>query len=102
MTTAERAKLLLLENVNDSAVELLESSGFADIERLPKALEGDSLRGALKGISLLGIRSRTSLTSDVFAAADQLIAVGGFSVERNQVEVETARKREITAFNTLF
>ena len=68
-TSVEKAKLLLLENVNDSAVELLRSSGFSDIERLPKALDGDALHKAVKGVSLLGIRSRTSLTSDVFAAA---------------------------------
>src|SRR5579859_616061 len=104
MTTsrAEQAKLLLLENVNDSAVELLVSSGFADIERQPKALEGDALRNAVKGISLLGIRSRTSLTSDVFAAADQLIAVGCFSVGTNQVDLNAARKRGIPVFNAPF
>jgi D-3-phosphoglycerate dehydrogenase / 2-oxoglutarate reductase len=104
MTTirAEHAKLLLLENVNDSAVELLASTGFADIERQPKALEGDALRSALKGISLLGIRSRTSLTSDVFAAADQLIAVGCFSVGTNQVDLDAARKRGIPVFNAPF
>jgi D-3-phosphoglycerate dehydrogenase len=104
MTTAstEQAKLLLLENVNDSAVELLVSSGFTDIERLPKALDGDVLQRALKGISLLGIRSRTSLTSDVFAAADQLIAVGCFSVGTNQVDLAAARKRGIPVFNAPF
>jgi D-3-phosphoglycerate dehydrogenase / 2-oxoglutarate reductase len=104
MTTirAEHAKLLLLENVNDSAVELLVSSGFGDIERQPKALEGDALRNALKGTSLLGIRSRTSLTSDVFAAADQLIAVGCFSVGTNQVDLDAARKRGIPVFNAPF
>jgi D-3-phosphoglycerate dehydrogenase / 2-oxoglutarate reductase len=101
-TRAEQAKLLLLENVNDSAVELLVSSGFADIERKPKALEGDALRNAVKGISLLGIRSRTSLTSDVFAAADQLIAVGCFSVGTNQVDLDAARKRGIPVFNAPF
>jgi D-3-phosphoglycerate dehydrogenase len=104
MTTisAEKAKLLLLENVNDSAVELLRSSGFSDIERLPKALEGAALQRALKGTSLLGIRSRTSLTSDVFAAADQLIAVGCFSVGTNQVDLAAARKRGIPVFNAPF
>ncbi|SHN76794.1 phosphoglycerate dehydrogenase [Bradyrhizobium erythrophlei] len=101
-TRAEQAKLLLLENVNDSAVELLVSSGFADIELQPKALEGDALRNAVKGISLLGIRSRTSLTSDVFAAADQLIAVGCFSVGTNQVDLDAARKRGIPVFNAPF
>src|ERR1700744_582808 len=102
VTIAQQAKLLLLENVNDSAVELLVSSGFADIDRQPKALEGDALRSALKGISLLGIRSRTSLTSDVFAAADQLIAVGCFSVGTNQVDLDAARKRGIPVFNAPF
>jgi D-3-phosphoglycerate dehydrogenase len=99
---AEQAKLLLLEGVNDSAVELLESSGFSAIERLPKALEGDALRKALKGISLLGIRSRTALTQDVFAAADQLVAVGCFSVGTNQVDLSAARRRGIPVFNAPF
>jgi D-3-phosphoglycerate dehydrogenase len=99
---AETAKLLFLENVNDSAVELLRSSGFAAIERQPKALEGDALRKALKGVSLLGIRSRTELTEGVFAAADQLTAVGCFSVGTNQVDLDAARKRGIPVFNAPF
>src|SRR6201994_2099352 len=92
-TRVERAKLLLLENVNDSAVELLQSSGFTDIVRQTKALEGAALQSALKGVSLLGIRSRTTLTSDVFAAADRLIAVGGFSVGTNQVDLDRKSTR---------
>ena len=99
---AEKAKLLLLEGVNDSAVELLEISGFSAIERLPKALEGEVLRKALKGISLLGIRSRTALTQDIFAAADQLVAVGCFSVGTNQVDLNAARRRGIPVFNAPF
>ena len=101
-TSIEAAKLLLLENVNDSAVELLESSGFSAIDRQPTALEGEALRSALKGVSLLGIRSRTSLTSEVFAAADQLIAVGCFSVGTNQVDLDAARKIGVPVFNAPF
>ena len=70
IANAEKAKLLLLENVNDSAVELLRSSGFSTIERQPKALEGDALRAALKGVSLLGIRSRTALTQFTSVSSD--------------------------------
>ena len=99
---AEQAKSLLLEGVNDSAVELLQVSGFSAIERLPKALEGEALRKALKGVSLLGIRSRTALTQDVFAAADQLVAVGCFSVGTNQVDLNAARRRGIPVFNAPF
>jgi D-3-phosphoglycerate dehydrogenase / 2-oxoglutarate reductase len=99
---AEKARLLLLENVNDSAVDLLASSGFSTIERVPKALDGEALHKALKGISLLGIRSRTSLTQEVFAAADQLAAVGCFSVGTNQVDLDAARRRGIPVFNAPF
>jgi hypothetical protein len=53
---AEKAKLLLLENVNDSAVQLLQAAGFSTIERVPKALDGQALHKVLKGVSLLGIR----------------------------------------------
>src|SRR6185437_12590099 len=102
VASIEKTKLLLLEGVNDSAVELLRSFGFSAIERLPKALEGDTLREALNGISILGIRSRTALTNDVFAAANQLTAVGCFSVGTNQVDLNAARKRGIPVFNAPF
>src|SRR5215510_8413018 len=86
------AKALLLEGVNDSAVDLFRSAGFSNVERLTKALDGEALRQALKGVSLLGIRSRTQITADVLDAADQLLAVGCFSVGTNQVELAAARK----------
>ena len=57
---------------------------------------------ALKGVSLLGIRSRTQLTDEVLDAADRLIAVGCFSVGTNQVDLDAARKRGIPVFNAPF
>src|SRR6202142_738728 len=99
---AEQAKLLLLEGVNDSAVELLQVSGFSAIERLPKALDGEALRKALKGVSLLGIRSRTQLTRDILSRADRRVAVGCFSVGTNQVDLNAARQRGIPVFNAPF
>jgi D-3-phosphoglycerate dehydrogenase len=96
------SKVLLLEGVNDSAVELLRNAGFANVERLSKALDGDELRKAIKGTELIGIRSRTQLTEDVFAAADRLLAVGCFSVGTNQVDLPAARKRGIPVFNAPF
>ena len=42
--TAERQdSILLLEGVNDSAVEMMIAAGYSSIERLPKALGGDAL-----------------------------------------------------------
>ena len=96
------AKALLLEGVNDSAVDLFRSAGFTNVERLTKALDGEALRQALKGVSLLGIRSRTQVTDEVLEAADGLLAVGCFSVGTNQVDLLAARKRGIPVFNAPF
>ena len=95
-------KVLLLEGVNDSAVELIASSGFTNIERLAKALDADALRAAVEGVELLGIRSRTQLTQEIFSATDKLIAVGCFSVGTNQVDLDAARQRGIPVFNAPF
>jgi D-3-phosphoglycerate dehydrogenase len=98
----QRFNTLLLEGVNDSAVELFANSKSLNIERIPKALEGDALRQAVKGIDLLGIRSRTLLTGDILSGAGQLIAVGCFSVGTNQVDLDAARRRGIPVFNAPF
>ncbi|MBS0530018.1 MAG: phosphoglycerate dehydrogenase, partial [Proteobacteria bacterium] len=98
----DKIKVLLLEGVNDSAVELFETSGYSNLERLPKALDASSLREAVKGVHLLGIRSRTQLRPDIFSAADRLIAVGCFSVGTNQVDLGAARAHGIPVFNAPF
>jgi D-3-phosphoglycerate dehydrogenase / 2-oxoglutarate reductase len=98
----QKGKVLLLEGVNDSAVELFANSKYLSVERLPKALDGAALREAIKGVDLLGIRSRTQLTSDVFAEADRLTVVGCFSVGTNQVDLDAARRRGIPVFNAPF
>jgi D-3-phosphoglycerate dehydrogenase / 2-oxoglutarate reductase len=98
----QKGKVLLLEGVNDSAVELFANSKYLSVERLPKALDGAALREAVKGVDLLGIRSRTQLTSDVFAEADRLTVVGCFSVGTNQVDLDAARRRGVPVFNAPF
>jgi D-3-phosphoglycerate dehydrogenase / 2-oxoglutarate reductase len=95
-------RTLLLEGVNDSAVELFVSSNFSNIERLPKALDADGLLQAIRGVDLLGIRSRTQLTHEALAGADRLVAVGCFSVGTNQVDLDAARQRGIPIFNAPF
>lgn len=98
----DRIKVLLLEGINDSAVELLQQAGYANMERLPKALDQDALLKAIQGVHVLGIRSRTQLTPEIFAAADRLFAVGCFSVGTNQVDLEAARHRGVPIFNAPF
>ena len=98
----DRIRVLLLEGVNDSAVELLTGAGYTNVTRLPKALDGEALRRAVEGVHMLGIRSRTQLTEPVLSAADRLFAVGCFSVGVNQVDLDAARRRGIPVFNAPF
>ena len=56
----------------------------------------------MEGVHILGIRSRTQLTEEVFAASDRLMCVGCFSVGTNQVDLDAARRRGIPVFNAPF
>jgi D-3-phosphoglycerate dehydrogenase len=98
----DRIRVLLLENINDSAVELFKNAGYTNVTRLTKALEGEALREELDGTHILGIRSRTQLTPEVFGAAERLFAVGCFSVGINQVDLEAARVLGVPVFNAPF
>ena len=98
----DRIRVLLLEGVNESAVELVRAAGYTNLTALKTALDAGALREALRGVHLLGIRSRTQLTADILDAADRLIAVGCFSVGTNQVDVGAARRKGIPVFNAPF
>jgi D-3-phosphoglycerate dehydrogenase len=95
-------RVLLLEGINDSAVETLSNAGYSKVERLTKALDANELRSAIADVHLLGIRSRTQLTPDIFGVAPELLAVGCFSVGTNQVDLQAARARGIPVFNAPF
>ncbi len=98
----DRIKVLLLEGVNDSAVELMQAAGYSSIERLPKALEADALSQAIKGVHMVGIRSRTQLDAGALGAADRLFAIGCFNVGTNQVDIDAARQIGVPVFNAPF
>jgi D-3-phosphoglycerate dehydrogenase len=98
----ERIRVLLLENINDSAVELFRNAGYTNVTRLTKALEGEELRRELETAHIIGIRSRTQMTREVFAAAERLMAVGCFSVGINQVDLDAGQSLGIPVFNAPF
>ncbi|MFC7735259.1 phosphoglycerate dehydrogenase [Roseomonas sp. GCM10028921] len=98
----EKIRILLLEGISDSAVATLEAAGYTNIRREKKALDEDALREAIKGVHLLGIRSRTRVTKAVLEEADRLIAVGCFCIGTDQVDLAEARRRGIPVFNAPF
>lgn len=92
-------KFVLLEGVHTSAVDALNAAGYSNVEYVKTALSGDSLLSAIKDAHFLGIRSRTQLTEEVFAAASKLVGVGCFCIGTNQVDLKSAAARGIPVFN---
>ena len=94
-----KIKVLLLENVSASAVEEFKASGYAEIKQLAGALSEEELIAAVKGIHILGIRSKTNITANVIAHADKLLAIGCFCIGVNQVELKAATHKGVAVFN---
>ena len=102
MTTSfdkSKLKVLLLEGIHPSAERIFRDAGYANIETVKTALTGEELKAKLEGVHFLGIRSRTTLTRDIFEAADKLVAVGCYCIGTNQVDLTAATEHGIVVFN---
>jgi D-3-phosphoglycerate dehydrogenase len=97
-----KIKILLLEGVHQSAVDALRSDGYSDVDYHPKSLPLDKLKAAISDAYLIGIRSATNLTKEVFEAAPKLIGVGAFCIGTNQIDLECAREHGVPVFNAPF
>lgn len=96
-----RIKMLLLENVHANALAKLKADGFS-VESYPAGLDEDELSEKIKGIHVLGIRSKTQVTSKVLQHADKLMAIGAFCIGTNQIDLEAALAKGIAVFNAPF
>ena len=103
-TSFEKSKIriLLLEAVHQSALNTLQNAGYENIEYIKTSLGDDELKQKISNAHFIGIRSRTQLTEDVFAAANKLLAVGCFCIGTNQVDLTAALGRGIPVFNAPF
>tara|TARA_B100000315_G_scaffold260935_2_gene327800 strand:+ start:17980 stop:19209 length:1230 start_codon:yes stop_codon:yes gene_type:complete len=95
-------KILLLEGIHRSARESFIEAGYDNIDCVDRTLHPDDLMGALQGVHMLGIRSRSQLTERVFEGADRLMAVGCFCIGTNQVDLQGALLRGVPVFNAPF
>jgi D-3-phosphoglycerate dehydrogenase len=95
----EKIKILLLENISDQAVMNFSRSGYTEVEKLTKALPEEELINKIKNVHLLGIRSKTLITSKVLDAAKKLQAIGCFCIGVNQVNLKKATETGIAVFN---
>lgn len=91
--------IVLLENIHPKAVDSFKNAGFKSVTTYTGALEGDSLKEALAQAHIVGLRSKTQITEDIFNHAPNLIAVGCFCIGTNQVDLEAAVYNGIPVFN---
>src|SRR5690606_5459046 len=70
------ARIVLFENIHPSAREVFQSAGYDEIITHAAALPPDTLREAIRGAQVLGIRSRTQIDAELIAANPDLRAIG--------------------------
>jgi D-3-phosphoglycerate dehydrogenase / 2-oxoglutarate reductase len=91
-------KVLLLENISAVAVEVFRDAGY-DIESQKQSLDERELVEKARGVSILGVRSKTRITAAVLEAAEKLVAVGAFCIGVDKIDRAAASERGIALFN---
>jgi len=116
-------KVLLLENISAVAVEQFRAAGY-DVESHKAALEERELIEKIRGVSVLGVRSKTNVSAAVIEAAcsstgkkpllptpgrsgaptietlpTRLVAVGAFCIGVDKIDRNAASERGIAVFN---
>lgn len=93
-----RIKILLLENVHTAAFDNLSEEGFS-VELVKNSLSEEELIERIKGVHVLGIRSKTQVTQKVLDAANKLLVVGAFCIGTTQIDLEYSKKKGVVVFN---
>lgn len=95
----EKINILFLENISDVAVKKFKDAGYSNVKKLTGAVSEEELIKEIKNVHLIGIRSKTQLTSKVIEAADKLQAIGCFCIGTNQVDLKAATKKGVAVYN---
>ncbi|WP_127504513.1 phosphoglycerate dehydrogenase [Actinoplanes solisilvae] len=101
MSDQAKVRVLLLESIHPDAVSRLESSGY-EVESVRNALDESELIARIRGVHLLGIRSKTQVTAKVLEAADSLVAIGAFCIGTDQIDLTAASANGVAVFNAPF
>ncbi|MBS0298015.1 MAG: phosphoglycerate dehydrogenase [Proteobacteria bacterium] len=93
-----RMKVLLLENIHPDAVARFRDEGY-DVETETGALDEAALAERLADVSVLGLRSKTTLSAKALAKADRLLAVAAFCIGTNQIDLKACSDKGVAVFN---
>jgi len=95
----EKIRILFLENISDAAVRNFSEHGYIQIDKINKAMTEEEIIKEIRDVHILGIRSKTHITSHVLEAAKKLQAIGCFCIGVNQVDLLSATKHGVVVFN---
>jgi D-3-phosphoglycerate dehydrogenase / 2-oxoglutarate reductase len=98
----EKIKIVLFEGIHKKAADYFAGRGYVNVETLDRALDRDELMDKISSAHIVGIRSRTKLSSEVLRSAKKLFAVGTFCIGTNQVDLEAAANLGLPVFNAPF
>lgn len=96
-----RIKVLLLENVHPKAEAIFKEEGYT-VEVHPAGMDEDELAERIKGVSIIGIRSKTRITKKVLDNANRLLVVGAFCIGTNQINLDECERKGVAVFNAPF
>ncbi|RMG06176.1 MAG: phosphoglycerate dehydrogenase [Acidobacteria bacterium] len=95
----EKIKILLLENIANSAVEEFKAQGYLNVIKHSAALNEEELIKQIRDVHILGIRSKTLITERILESASKLLAIGCFCIGTNQVDLKAAMRKGVAVFN---
>jgi len=94
----EKTKILLMENIANSAVEMLRKQGFI-VDTMP-SIDTNTLKEKIGSYHAIGIRSKTDLTDEVLSCAKRLLCIGCFCIGTDRVDLPSAHTKGIPVFNS--
>jgi len=93
-----KIKVLLLEKVDKTAKKLFVKEGYS-VETYEGSYNENELIKKIENVSILGIRSKTTITPKIVAAANRLLCIGAFCIGSNQINLTECAKSGIIVFN---
>jgi D-3-phosphoglycerate dehydrogenase len=97
-----KIRLLMLEGVHPSAIKLFTDQGYSNIESLKSSLTENELIEKIQDVHLLGIRSKTQISSNIISSAHKLLGIGAFCIGTNQIDMNSAIENGVAVFNSPF
>jgi D-3-phosphoglycerate dehydrogenase len=91
-------RVLLLEGIHPRAKEILERQGY-QVQLEVHAPSESELKGLLKNFDVVGIRSKTQLSSSILELSPQILVIGAFCIGTDQVATVAANHMGIPVFN---